>query len=135
MLARFIRTAIYLCLFLLTISPAQARHRHYSHTLRPYYPTHDYRPHAWCGWWLRQQLGVRDANYNLARNWARYGSRAAGPGIGVVVVWRHHVGRIVGSCSGYNCLVQSGNDGHAVRTRMRSVAGAIAFRIVGVSGI
>jgi hypothetical protein len=43
------------------------------------------------------------------------------------VVWRHHVGRIVGQENG-QWIVQSGNDGHAVRTRARSIAGAIAFR-------
>ena len=123
-------------------SPAEARryHHSYSYTLKPYYPRNDYRPRAWCGWWLRTQLGVRDANYNLARNWAHYGHAAGGPGPGVIVVWWHHVGRIVGPCNGNVCLIESGNDGHAVRTRLRSVAGAIAFRVpgaitLGVSGI
>ena len=127
-------TAVCILVFFCSVSPAEARHYH-SHTLKPYYPKNDYRPRAWCGWWMRQQLGVRDANFNLARNWARYGNRAAGPGIGVVVVWNHHVGRIVGPCTGHVCLIQSGNDGHAVRTRLRSVAGAIAFRtaILGVA--
>jgi hypothetical protein len=55
---------------------------------------HDPRPSRWCGWWLRQKLGVRDRRYNLARAWARLGAPAA-PGAGVVVVWRHHVGQIV----------------------------------------
>lgn len=65
--------------------------------------------------------------YNLARNWAHYGSAAAGPAIGVIVVWTHHVGRIVGqTVAGY--IVRSGNDGHAVRERERSLAGVIAYR-------
>ena len=96
---------------------------------RPYYPRYDYRPRAWCGWWLRMHMGVRDANYNLARNWARFGRPAGGPGPGVIVVWYHHVGKIVGPCNGHICMIISGNDGHAVRTRLRSVAGAIAFRV------
>jgi len=91
----------------------------------------DYRPRAWCGWWLRQQLGVADRRFNLAREWTRYGRPAGGPHVGAIVVWRHHVGRIVGPCNGAVCLIQSGNDGHAVRTRERSVAGAIAFRVPG----
>jgi hypothetical protein len=37
------------------------------------------------------------------------------------------VGRIVGRENG-KWIVNSGNDGHAVRTRPRSIAGAIAFR-------
>ncbi len=42
----------------------------------------------------------------------------------------HHVGIICGSpdASGRS-LVESGNDGNAVRTRRRSLAGAIAFRV------
>src|SRR5215831_11596852 len=88
----------------------------------------DGRPRAWCGWYMRQQLGVADRAYNLARNWAHWG-RPSGPVIGAVVVWRHHVGRIVGPCSGSVCVVNSGNDGgHQVRTRERSIANAIAFR-------
>lgn|SRR5215471_3661761 len=88
----------------------------------------DGRPRAWCGWYMRQQLGVADRAYNLARNWAHWG-RAALPGPGVVVVWRHHVGRIVGPCQGHICPVLSGNDGHhQVMTRERDISRAIAFR-------
>lgn len=76
---------------------------------------------------MRQELGVADKSYNLARNWARYGSRAHGPAIGTIVVWPHHVGRIIGGSPGA-WVVRSGNDGHRVRERVRSVARAIAFR-------
>ena len=86
------------------------------------------RPSRWCGWYMRTQVH-RDPGqaYNLARNWARYGAPAGGPGIGVIVVWPNHVGKIVGY-DGKNWIVHSGNDSHAVRTRARSVKGAIAFR-------
>jgi hypothetical protein len=87
----------------------------------------DRRPAAWCGWYMRRLLGVADPRYNLARNWAHWGSPSA-PGIGVVVVWPHHVGRIVGRAGNGLWIVLSGNDGHQVRERARSVAGAIAFR-------
>ena len=97
---------------------ADARPRHFS----------DPRPRAWCGWFMRQQLGVADTRFNLAREWARYGSRAHGPAVGTIVVWPHHVGKIVGQASRGLWLVMSGNDGHQVRTRPRSVARAIAFR-------
>lgn len=90
---------------------------------------HDGRPSRWCGWYMRQVMGVADRTYNLAREWAHWGRPAGGPGIGVVVVWRHHVGRIVGQASDGEWLINSGNDGHAVRTRARSVSGAIAFRV------
>jgi hypothetical protein len=46
------------------------------------------------------------------------------------VVWPHHVGRIVGQENG-QWVVRSGNDGGGVRTRTRSLAGAIAIRDVG----
>jgi hypothetical protein len=39
-------------------------------------------------------------SYNLARTWARYGSDAGGPSVGAIVVWRHHVGKIVGHENG-----------------------------------
>ncbi|MEN3347542.1 MAG: hypothetical protein V7632_1177 [Bradyrhizobium sp.] len=95
------------------------RHRHYAHSGRPA---------AWCGWYMRTQVGSDPGpQFNLARSWARYGSNAGSPSIGAIVVWRHHVGKIVGQQNG-QWIVQSGNDGHGVRTRPRSVAGAIAFR-------
>jgi hypothetical protein len=89
----------------------------------------DARPAQWCGWFMRQVFGVADRAYNVARNWARWGHRAAGPQIGAVVVWWHHVGLIEGGPDAHGrWLVRSGNDGHAVRTRYLSLAGAIAFR-------
>ena len=86
------------------------------------------RPAAWCGWYMRSQVGADPGpEYNLARSWAHYGSNAGGPSVGTIVVWRHHVGKIVGNENG-QWIVESGNDGHAVRARPRSLAGAIAFR-------
>jgi hypothetical protein len=84
------------------------------------------RPRAWCGWWMRTQRGGGPA-MNLAWNWSKWG-RASGPQVGAVVVWRHHVGEIVGRAPNGQWLVRSGNDGGAVRTRARSVAGAV-FRV------
>lgn len=104
------------------ISPAEARHRHKHHHSEVWA-----KPRAWCGWWMRLHLGVANPAGNLARWWARYGSAAPGPAVGTIVVWSHHVGIITGGTSG-RWIVKSGNDGHAVRERMRSVANAIAFR-------
>jgi hypothetical protein len=53
--------------------------------------------------------------------------RGPGPSVGAIVVWRHHLGKIVGH-ENDQWIIQSGNDGRAVRTRPRSIAGAIAFR-------
>jgi hypothetical protein len=118
-------------------SSAEARsHHHYHHHYAGghHYRGHHYagggggRPSAWCGWYMRGQVGSDPGpSYNLARSWASYGSNAGGPSVGAIVVWRHHVGKIVGQENG-QWIVQSGNDGHAVRTRPRSLAGAIAFR-------
>jgi hypothetical protein len=112
-------------------SSAEARsHHHYRHHYRHSGRGHSNagRPYAWCGWFMRTQVGSDPGpTYNLARSWAHYGSNAGGPAIGTIVVWPHHVGKIVGRENG-QWIVQSGNDGHAVRTRPRSLVGAIAFR-------
>src|SRR6202051_1938550 len=107
-------------------SSAEARSYHHHHAGgRHHYAG---RPAAWCGWYMRGQVGSDPGpSFNLARSWAQYGSNAGGPSVGAIVVWRHHVGKIVGQENG-QWIVQSGNDGHAVRTRPRSMAGAIAFR-------
>jgi len=88
------------------------------------------RPRAWCGWQMRQEVW-RDPGpvFNRAVEWKRYGTAAHGPAIGVIVVWPHHVGRIVGRDDRGNWIVRSGNDGHAVRERARSLRGVIAFRL------
>lgn len=86
----------------------------------------DCRGIAWCGCWLRHHLGLTDRRLNLARNWARQGQPAS-PALGVIVVWPHHVGIITGGGPGA-WIITSGNDGHAVRSRPRSLSGAIALR-------
>jgi hypothetical protein len=85
------------------------------------------RPAAWCGWEMRQLVGSAPGpTFNLARNWVHWGQ--PGPaGVGAVVVWSHHVGKIVGQENG-QWIVQSGNDDRAVRSRARSLAGVIAIR-------
>lgn len=76
---------------------------------------------------MRHVVGESDTRYNLARNWADYGRNAGGPGVGVIVVWYHHVGRIVGQ-SGGEWLVESGNFNGGVATVPMSLSGVIAFR-------
>ena len=135
---RVVLAAALLCLGI-AAADAHARHdRHHqrhpnAHRLvapvRIAHFAHDPRPAAWCGWFMRQIKHVVDRAYNLARKWAHWGYPLAGPAIGAVVVWPHHVGEIVGGPDARGrWLVHSGNDGHAVRTRYRSLAGAIAFR-------
>jgi hypothetical protein len=140
------RKLILIIALLFTASPAYAHHhgRHHHHKHQHAVVAHSFqeglgygllhqldsigpRPSRWCGWEMRRELGVRDPAYNLARNWVHYGAPTY-PHVGVIVVWPHHVGRIVGGEPGA-WVVHSGNDGHAVRDRVRSVGGAIAFRI------
>jgi hypothetical protein len=109
------------CACALMIGTAEARSKRYDAN------GNDVRPRAWCGWWMRQQIGVADRTFNLARAWARFGTDAHGPAVGAIVVWRHHVGIITGRTdSGW--VVKSGNDGRAVRERERSLRGVIAYR-------
>lgn len=106
--------------------PAQARPRHH-HAQIADANSNDPRPSRWCGWAMRQWLGVKDRAGNLARWWASFGTPAYGPAVGVIVVWNHHVGIITGQTeSGW--IIKSGNDGHAVRERERSLRGVIAYR-------
>ncbi len=85
------------------------------------------RPAAWCGWQMRQMVGSDPGpEFNLARSWARWG-HAGPPGVGAVVVWAHHVGKIVGQKNGM-WLIESGNDGRQVRTRPLPIGEAIAIR-------
>src|ERR1700721_1673552 len=74
-------------------------HHHRGHSGRhAHYAGHSSgRPGAWCGWYMRSQVGSDPGpSYNLARSWASYGSNAGGPQVGAIVVWRPHVGKIVG---------------------------------------
>jgi hypothetical protein len=122
---------------LLTYSrPAEARHHAHHHRHFHHASVRggggdaggmDARPAAWCGWYMRRVLGVVSRAFNVAAHWAHWG-HSSGPVVGAVVVWPHHVGRIVGACRDHRCLIESGNDGHRVRTRMRSIAGVIAIR-------
>ena len=63
----------------------------------------------------------------LAANWARMGVRTFAHA-GAIIVWRHHVGLLKSDPRNGVALVLSGNDGHRVRERYRSIRGAIAFR-------
>lgn len=120
--------SVLLLLSLTGVANAHPRH-HQSHHQHISYGNG--RPSAWCGWQMHQwypNAGRPGLNLNLARDWAKVGTGTV-PGVGVAVVWSHHVGRITGYDSKAKMwIVQSGNDGHRIRERPRSIAGAIAFR-------
>lgn len=126
---------LFIVLFLL-LTPAQAEAHHNHHHHYSYYHSNSIvegsRPAGcggipWCGCFMRTLFGG-GAEYNLARNWAHRGSPTV-PHVGAVVVWPHHVGLITGQAS-HEWVVKSGNDGHAVRERPRSLRGVIAVRSV-----
>lgn len=106
---------------------SQRRVYHRGYARASYRRYADGRPRAWCGWYMRQVMGVRNAAYNLARNWARIG-RATTARVGAIVVWPHHVGLIVGPCGNGRCVVKSGNYNNRVATVSMNVRNAIAFR-------
>lgn len=112
--------------FLASLHHGEARERHHRHHHRHHHHVrhHDGRPGAWCGWFLARHFGLSDRRLWLAREWARFPRTS--PHVGAVAVWPHHVGVIVGGTNGH-WIILSGNDGHRVRTRERSVAHAIAF--------
>jgi hypothetical protein len=117
------------------VTPALAMERHHwRHHHHAHHADHRgvrapaERPARWCGWYVGRVLGLYDRALWVARNWARVGA-PTGPSPGAVVVWPHHVG-IVRAVSGRHILVHSGNDGHRIRTRWRSMRGVIAFRRV-----
>lgn len=129
--------AIY-CLAAGTAADAHDGPRHPRHTLSPaamlapglvHMLESARKPRAWCGWYMRKVEHVADPAYDRAAYWVHYGRRAAGPAPGIIVVWPHHVGVIRGGPDGAgHWLIESGNDGNAVRRRFRSLAGAIALR-------
>ncbi len=119
--------------FALASSPAHARPRHHHHHRQPVREAGQPAACAgiaWCGCWLRLRLGLADLRLNLARAWASIGHAVDGPAAGVIVVWPHHVGIITENLGGGLIRVLSGNDGNAVRERIRSTRGVIAYRKV-----
>ena len=89
------------------------------------------RPRAWCGFYGRFNFTSHDPGraFNLARNWAHFGRAAGGPAPGVIGVERHHVFKVISVVGPGQVLAISGNDGNAVRTRIRPTRKVIAWRI------
>jgi hypothetical protein len=90
------------------------------------------RPHAWCGWWARQQIGQDPGpKFNLVASWRQWGSQT-GPTPGAIAIWRgaRHVGKVVSVDSGQVCTT-SGNSGGptGVGTRSEPLSHFEQFRI------
>ena len=90
------------------------------------------KPRAWCGWWMRQQVGQDPGPaFNLVASWHRWG-RPSGPTPGAVAIWRsnHHVGKVISVNGGQICTI-SGNSGGrtGVNERCEPASRFAAFRV------
>jgi hypothetical protein len=82
----------------------------------------------WCGCWLAKKLHLKSRDLYRAFAWLGIGHRISGPKVGAIVVYSHsHVGQIT-AIKKNGIVVLSGNDGSAVRNRLRSTAGVIGYR-------
>lgn len=87
----------------------------------------DPKPHAFCGWQMRQWLGVADRRFNKANQWVHFGTRADGPHVGTVAVWPHHVALVTGGGPGA-WITKSGNVHGRIYEGPMSLRGVIAYR-------
>lgn len=92
-------------------------------------PTGERRP--WCAIFANMVLartGYRGTGSAAAVSFARYGAPASGPAPGVIAVWPHHVGFVVGSTGPGRIRVVSGNHNHLVEESNYSTRSVMAFR-------
>lgn len=82
----------------------------------------------WCGWYMGLRRGLRDRTLWIAQKWAHVGRPADGPAPRVIGVERHHVYEVIKVVGPGKVLAISGNDGGAVKVRVRSTARTIAWR-------
>lgn len=89
------------------------------------------RSRAWCAVFANMVLnrtGYRGTGSAAARSFARYGRQASGPAPGVIAVWPHHVGFVVGAAGPGRIRVVSGNHNHRVEESTYATRGVMAFR-------
>jgi uncharacterized protein (TIGR02594 family) len=74
------------------------------------------RGSQWCGAFM--DLVLKKTGYsgggNLARGYARYGTRISGPQVGAIAVMNHHVGVVSGIDPNGNPIIVSGNHNRTV---------------------
>lgn len=121
-------------------TPADARPRHHAHHHVHHHSRHHHRGHGgnvgepgqpaqcqrmkWCGCWLRIRHHIADTSFNLARRW-RTAGRPATCFVGAIAASWSHVGEVTACLGGGRIRMISGNDGNAVRDRVRSSAGFV----------
>ena len=74
------------------------------------------RGSQWCGAFLDMVLKKTGhaGGGNLARGYARYGTRVSGPQVGAIAVMNHHVGVVSGIDPNGNPIIVSGNHNRTV---------------------
>lgn len=74
------------------------------------------RSRAWCGAFMDMVLKKTGhaGGGNLARGYARYGTRVSGPQVGAIAVMKHHVGVVSGVDPNGNPIIVSGNHNRTV---------------------
>jgi uncharacterized protein (TIGR02594 family) len=86
---------------------------------------------AWCAVFANMILartGYSGTGSAAARSFARYGRAASGPAPGIIAVWPHHVGFVVGAVAPGRIRVISGNHNHRVAEGDYSTRSVMAFR-------
>ena len=86
---------------------------------------------AWCAVFANMVLkrtGYHGTGSAAAVSFARYGRPAAGPAPGVIAVWPHHVGFVVGASGPGRIRVVSGNHNHRVEESTYATRSVMAFR-------
>src|SRR5262245_1282599 len=83
-------------------------------------------PHSYCGCGLRKYLGISDARFNLASNWARLLPRETGPRPGLAAVRSGHVMYIEAAAGNGQWLIRDYNSGGGLsRIHVRDVRGYV----------
>jgi uncharacterized protein (TIGR02594 family) len=92
-------------------------------------------PIGWASRWcaafanmILQRAGHSGSGSATARSFARYGRPAPGPAPGVIAVWPHHVGFVIGPAGPGKIRVVSGNHGRRVAEGVYSTRSVIAYR-------
>jgi uncharacterized protein (TIGR02594 family) len=87
------------------------------------------RGSAWCGAFLDMVLKKTGhaGGGNLARAYARYGTRVSGPQVGAIAVMNHHVGVVSGVDANGNPIIVSGNHNRTVAESVYPASRIIAY--------
>lgn len=89
------------------------------------------RSSQWCAAFANlvlRRTGHSGTGSAVARSFAHYGSAAPGPAPGVIAVWRHHVGFVIGTEGPGRIRVVSGNHSRRVGEGVYPTRGIIAYR-------